>query len=670
MKDEGSSFLLLTSYFILLVIQLENIDLVFADKVLFERLCWQVNAGQRIGLIGDNGVGKTTLLRILVGDVEPDRGVVRLPRGLRVGYLEQDFTNSSRAPVVEVVMEGAADQRSIEAALQKCQESLAGLRPDDEEYPPALRRLGHLQEAYEQAKVHRLESQARQILAGLGFSDAQMNEPLDQFSGGWQMRAAMGRLLLSDPDVLLLDEPTNHLDEDTIEWLERYLKLSTETVVTVSHDRYFLERIVTHVCELTPRGLKTYPGNYSHFAEQKELEREQLEAQALQQGRRISEVERFIERFRYKASKARQVQSRVRMLDKMERVSALEEAGSIRFRFPPCERSGERVVELEGAGKRYGDLVVFENLDLHIQRGERVALVGRNGAGKSTLTRVLSGLEALSEGGRKLGHRVTLAAYTQEFEQAMDPGNTAFEEVSKESRGATEVELRTLLGCFGFSSGAADKRIEVLSGGEKSRVAVAKLLLTRANFLVLDEPTNHLDIKSKNILQEALLQFEGTVLIVSHDRYFLDGVATRVLELKNGELLNHLGDYSSYLEAKERAAGEAEPSREAETTRSRKGEDRKRATEEKIRRNRILREYRVRVERLELQITALEARMKDLEQHLVDPQTLMDPQALRSLSFEHGNLRKEKEELFRRWESAGLELEAAEKALERGDLGG
>ncbi len=643
------------------MIQLNDIQLAFADKTLFDSISWRILPGERIGLVGDNGVGKTTLLKILTAQLEPDAGEIHSSRGFRLGLLEQDFTYSTSEPLLKVVLQAAADVHALQEEMAGLQEELESLEDGSEQMEPLVQRLSHLQEQFENRDGFRMESEARRILSGLGFSDAAMQNPLDSFSGGWQMRAALARLLLSDPDLLLMDEPTNHLDEDSVEWLERYLTRYRGALVVVSHDRYFLDRVSNQITELERGGLNHYAGNFSNYRAQKEADRERLLAAQTTQAKKLQQTERFIERFRAKNTKATQVKSRIKALEKMDRIEVEDEESGIRFRFPPCVRSGETVLRAEGLAKSYGDQQVFENLGFEISRGERVALVGPNGAGKSTLIRLIAGLEQPTAGSVGTGHNVELRCYNQEFELNLSPDLTLLEEIAESTSGVTETKLRGLLGAFRFPGEDVFKHVGVLSGGEKSRLAVAKLLLGEANFLVLDEPTNHLDIKAKDVLQEALEEYEGTVLIVSHDRYFLDGVVKRVWELRDGRLRDYLGDYSYYLERREQEL-EGAPSGATKSA-PRSKEEKRLAHEERTRRKKRVRELERKIAKAEDQLAKVESRMKVLEAELEDTAIYDDRPRLEKVTREHAELRKDQQTLYEEWETASEELEEAQSQL-------
>jgi ATP-binding cassette subfamily F protein 3 len=662
------------------VIHIHQLAVRFPDKALFENLTWRILPGQRIGLVGDNGVGKTTLMRILAGEREADEGRVHTAPRIRVGYLSQTFSFSSDRPLLEVVLEAAGDIRQLEREMEETRVLLSTLPGDHEDQPALLAHLGHLQERFDHQGGWRLESEARRILQGLGFTPQSLERPLDTFSGGWQMRAAMARLLVAAPDLLLLDEPTNHLDTDALEWLERYLKAHDGTVVVISHDRFFLDRVVTQVAEIARGQLTLYPGNYSRYRVLKDEQRERLAAEAERMRDKVEAMQHFIERFRYKASKASQVQSRVKQLEKLEIRDVEKEERGVHFRFPPCERSGDIVLELAGLGMDYGQGFVFRDLDLLVKRGERVALTGPNGAGKSTLARLVSGLQQPTAGEVRLGHKVELDVYTQEVEDQMDPRRTVLDELSSHNRGLGQTELRTLLGAFLFSGDSVFKKVEVLSGGEKSRLAVAGILLDKCNLLVLDEPTNHLDLKAKDMLQQALASFTGTVLVVSHDRYFLDKVVTRVLELRDGRLLDRPGSYSEFVEwrdamlqdeaAARPATSSASPGPDGEAeapSRPRGREERKAATQEKIRRGRILREASEKAEALEGEIARREARQSELEQALAREEIWNNPEKMKQATTEYARLKEKLAELYPKWEAALAELEDVKVALEAGE---
>jgi ATP-binding cassette subfamily F protein 3 len=516
-------------------------------------------------------------------------------------------------------------------------------------------RYGELQHRFEMAGGYRLEHEARRILGGLGFADHEVGRPLTEFSGGWRMRAALARLLLLRPTVLLLDEPTNHLDLESLAWLEDFLSEYDGTVVVVSHDRYFLNRMVTMIADLTPAGLALYNGDYDHFLVEREARRELLEAQARNQAKRIAEIEKFIERFRYKATKARQVQSRIKMLDRVERIETESAARQIHFHFPEPPRTGRRVIALRGVHKAYGDNVVYAGLEFEVERGERVALVGPNGAGKSTLLRMLAGVLPFEKGERVLGAQVAVHYYAQHQLDALDPARTALEEMEGVAAELGHTRLRTILGSFLFSGDAVDKRVAVLSGGEKARLALAKMLVRPAALLALDEPTNHLDLASREVLESALAEFGGTIVFISHDRYFINRIATRVVDIDRGRLTNHLGTYDDFLSDAARTAsaptnGPTPPVARPVAPPAPAKRDGKRREDGEIRK------LRKRLEEVERRIAEVEARLGALADAMAAPDLYRDAERARAVVSEQKTAQEEVAWLLREWEELSTEI--------------
>ncbi len=533
------------------MIQLQNISVVLGGTPIFSDLSWSIpTEGQRIGLVGPNGAGKSTLLRVIAGRQDVAEG--RVDRGATtVGFLEQSLNEQ---PGEQTIREAALKAFDEVLALENREEEItaaleAATDYESARYAKLLNQLNRVQEQLNARDAHRIRSQTEATLAGLGFAPDDMDRPLKSFSGGWRMRVALARLLLQRPDLLLLDEPTNHLDIDSIAWLEDYLHSYEGTVILVSHDRYVLDRMVTQTAELTRGRLSLYDGSYSYYLEARKERRAQWRAEYENQQKRINEIEEFIARFRYNASKAAQVQSRIKKLEKMERIPPPpDEEDTISFRFPDPPRSGRVVLELSSFSKTYagenGPIRVFDNAGpLAVERGETIALVGPNGAGKSTLARMLQGTEPF-EGTRTEGHNVQLAHFAQHQADALPMDATIMETVRGVSPSTPDTQLRTLLGAFLFTGDDVFKEINMLSGGEKSRVALACTLLSPANVLILDEPTNHLDIKSKGVLIEAIQQYSGTCIIVSHDRYFLDQVCSHVWRVGGGDVRIFHGSYS------------------------------------------------------------------------------------------------------------------------------
>jgi ATP-binding cassette subfamily F protein 3 len=653
------------------VIQLENVAKGYGGHTLFRDVDWRIGDGERIGLVGPNGAGKTTLCRILAGVEEPDEGRVSRPRGTTIGYLPQEVAGGeSGGSVLAEVLGGFEEVWRLEREMEELAAVLESPAPrgDGDDVETLTRRYGDLQHRFEALGGYRLETEARAIVGGLGFRADEISRPLAEFSGGWRMRAALARLLLLRPSVLLLDEPTNHLDLESLAWLESFLADYAGAVVVVSHDRYFLNRMVTSIADLGPAGLMRYAGDYDHYLVEREARRELLEAQARNQAKRVAEIERFIERFRYQATKARQVQSRIKMLERLERVEVDQRARHIRFAFPEPPRTGRRVAALRGVHKAYGDNVVYAGIDVEVERGERVALVGVNGAGKSTLLRILAGVLPFDAGERTLGAHVAVQYYAQHQLDVLDPQATVLEEVERVAPQAAQTRLRTLLGAFLFSGDAVDKRVAVLSGGEKARLALAKMLVRPAAFLCLDEPTNHLDLASREVLEEALAEFPGTIVFISHDRYFINRIATRVLEVAGGVLTSYPGDYDEYLAATAREAvseptrsvvvprgpSHASPPSPAREDRPRRGEARRAGASAAVR------TLRRRLEDVERQIHDLEERLRGFAEALSDPELYKDGARVRALATERKTAEEQVAWLMREWEELSVELSAHE----------
>jgi ATP-binding cassette subfamily F protein 3 len=528
------------------VIQLESVSKGYGGQAIFHDLTWTITGGERIGLVGPNGAGKTTLCRILAAVEEPDQGRVSRARSTTVGYLPQEVAVAGEQSVLDEALSGFEEVWKLEREMETVAAALASAPVD---HDALTARYGDLQHRFEALGGYRLETDAKTILGGLGFRSGDFARPIMEFSGGWRMRVALARLLLLRPSLLLLDEPTNHLDLESLGWLESFLADYDGTVVVVSHDRYFLNRMVTSIADLGPGGLSVYPGDYDDFLVEREARRELLEAQARNQAKRIAEIERFIQRFRYQATKARQVQSRVKMLARVERLEVGRDARHIRLTFPQPPRTGRRVATLRGIAKAYGDNVVYGGIDFEVERGEKVALVGVNGAGKSTLLKMLAGMLTPDAGERTLGTHVAVHYYAQHQLDALDPAHSIIEELEAVAPGLGHTRVRTILGAFLFSGDTVEKRISVLSGGEKARVALAKMLVRPAALLCLDEPTNHLDLSSREVLEEALAVFPATIVFISHDRYFINRIATRIVHVAHGVLTNYLGSYDDYLAA-------------------------------------------------------------------------------------------------------------------------
>ena len=544
------------------MIHLSSAGKRFGAKTLFEGLNWVVAPGDRVGLVGGNGTGKSTLLKVLAGLETLDGGSISAGKGITTGYLPQDGLALTGRTVLEECLSAFNDLLDIEKEMETLTHRMAVIAPESEEYQQVADRYHRIETEFQRRDGYSLEAQASAVLNGLGFSREDANRPTEEFSGGWQMRLGLAKLLLIKPNLLLLDEPTNHLDLEARNWLEQYLQNYPFAFVLVSHDRYFLDVTVNKILEIWNRRTYFYTGNYDRYLTQKEERRAQLEAAYRTQQERIQHLDAFISRFRYQATKAKQVQSRIKELEKMERIELPTEERTIHFTFPQPRASGRMVAEFRDVAKSYGTKPVFENVSFVVNRGDRIALVGVNGAGKSTLIKLLAGAETATAGEFRLGHNAEVDYFAQDQYKALDPNARLLDDLSSVAPTALsdQTRLRTLLGCFLFSDDEVFKRIGVLSGGERNRYALARMLIQPPNFLLLDEPTNHLDLQAKDVLLEALRKFTGTVVFVSHDRYFIDKLATRVFEIEAGKLQDYPGNYEDYLWQKERrASGQTTP---------------------------------------------------------------------------------------------------------------
>ena len=529
------------------MIQLTGAGKRFGPKILFEELNWLITPKDHIGIVGGNGTGKSTLLKVLAGIEGLDYGTLSGSKGIRAGYLPQDGITLTGRPVFAECLSVFAEIHALEIEQQDLAHRMSDIDHETAEYRQISERYHHVQSEFTARDGYNIESRVGAVLTGLGFRREDWQKRVEEFSGGWQMRIALAKLLLEEPNLLLLDEPTNHLDLEARNWLETYLASYPNAFILISHDRFFLDVTVSKIAEIWNKRVWFYTGGYSRYEQQKGERRAQLVAACANQRDRIEALETFINRFRAQATKAKQVQSRIKELDKIERIEVPPDERTIHFRFPQPKPSGRIVAEFRNVAKRYGAKTVFEGASFNIERGDRIALVGINGAGKSTLIRLLSGEDSVTEGEYVLGHNVEADYFAQDQYKVLDINATILEDLGQVAPRAGSTELRSILGCFLFSEDDVYKKIGVLSGGERNRYALARMLMMPGNFLLLDEPTNHLDMRAKDVLLTALQEFIGTVVFVSHDRYFIDKLATRVIEVSDGRVKNFPGNYEEYL---------------------------------------------------------------------------------------------------------------------------
>jgi ATP-binding cassette subfamily F protein 3 len=538
------------------MLQLAGISKRYGSQVVFQDVSWSVPDGARVGLTGPNGAGKSTLLKLVAGLLEPDDGQVAVPKGTLIGYLPQHVIGIRGATVLDHALAAFAELHDLERRRGALEHELATVDPADERYPTILDRYTAVCEEWEHRARFDVESETETVLHGLGFTDGDMDRDCGELSGGWQMRVALAQLLLKRPDVLLLDEPTNYLDLEARNWLEEFLVAYPGTVILVAHDRYFLDIAVDRIAEVLHGRITDYPMNYTRYLAEREIRLALAQAAYESQKAEIERIEAFISRFRYQASKAALVQSRVKQLERIERLPPPEgHERELRIRLPEAERSGRVVLEAKAISKRFGDHVVYDHADVVIERGQRVAIVGPNGAGKTTLLKLLAQVLPADGGTIKVGHNVRLGYFAQDHAEMLTPTRTLYDEMMSVATAETAPHVRALLGAFLFSGDAVEKRVGVLSGGERSRLALAKILLEPRNCLLLDEPTNHLDLTAKDVLLEALAAYGGTIVIVAHDRYILDKLPTHVIEVGTGKAVLYHGNYEDYVQQK--AAAEA-----------------------------------------------------------------------------------------------------------------
>ena len=632
------------------MISIQNLSMHFTGQDLFTDINFLIREKDRIGLVGKNGAGKTTLIRMIAGLEQPTHGSVVMSDDVTVGYLPQEMNIYSSKSVLEETMTAFEEVHRLEDEIVKIQDELSN-REDYESaaYQRLCDKLSYLNERLVLMGGHSAEGEAERILVGLGFDHEDMSRMMSEFSNGWQIRVELAKILLRKPSLLLLDEPTNHLDIESIQWLEGYLKNYYGAIFMVSHDRAFLDHITIRTIEISGAKIYDYKCSYSEFVERREERIDLQKAAYDNQQREIKEIESFIERFRYKATKAKQVQSRVKQLEKMNIVEIDDRDKSVmHFKFPPAPHSGKVTLDINNVSKSYGDKIILENIKLLIPRGEKIAFVGRNGEGKSTLSKIIAGVIDY-DGEVKLGHEVKIGYYAQNQQDMLDPEKTVFETLDDVAVGEMRVKVKSLLGAFLFSGETIDKKVKVLSGGEKARLSLAKMLLFPTNLLVLDEPTNHLDMLSKDILKSALLQFDGTLIVVSHDRDFLQGLTTKVYEFKKPHIKEYIGDIYDFLEAKRikelDELNKKQGARQESVSVSQNRIDYEAKKKEDREKKRVEKEIKM----LEDKIDALEKELAHLDEIMANPSAYQDVQVNDDFYWAYGKKKEELQYLIDKW---------------------
>jgi len=645
------------------VIYFRNVSLSFLDKKLFDNINWTIHPKSRIGLVGDNGTGKTTLFRAILDQIHLDSGMIEIPgRKQKVfGYLPQDLVELEPIPLI-AFLKKKSGIAAIEESIRDLEHRLSRIKQNTAEY-------GEVSQKYSDALAHfsamdgyAFEARAKQLLKGFGFKESDFTQNCELFSGGWKMRILLTSILLARPDIMLLDEPTNHLDTESMEWLESYLKDYPGTIIVISHDHFFLDKIVMQIAELSSCNIHIYKGNYSYYLTEKDKRHSALKKEMELQGAQIKKIEEFVERFRYKATKASQVQSRVKMLEKFSTVTLEGKSKSVAMKFPEGKKSAREVVKAIDLGHSYGDLSVFSNLNFTLFRGDKVAFVGVNGSGKSTLSRLLSLSEQPSHGSVKYGDGVNMAFFSQESSQNLNYENTIWKEINSMPTKASDQEKRNLLGAFLFSGDDIFKSISVLSGGEKSRLALLKIMLLDTNFLILDEPTNHLDIKTKDIFQNALINYHGTVAIVSHDRYFLDHLVNKVFELKDGAINDYQGNYSYFIEKRGQTIATQKDNvktneKNAKETVFKTKEQKRQEAEDRNKLSKMKSACKKELTAIEQKIELLETKKTQHETALCDPETHRDSVKIKTINLELKIINEELERSCNIWTKLNSELE-------------
>ncbi len=644
------------------MLSVNNLSLQYGSKHIFRDLSVQINKGDRVGLVGVNGTGKSTLLKIMAGEIEQDPGIVNRASWFTVSYLPQEMNFILKDhSLYEEAKAAFSDVLAWQEELEEIGKKLAACKQEDGELKELLARQGDLQHRLEGRDIFRMRADIEKILTGLGFSHSDLDRPVAEFSGGWLMRLLLAKLLLRKPALLLLDEPTNHLDIESLTWLEDFLLQYEGSMIIISHDRSFLDRVTNRTWELSLGKLTVYKGNYSFYLEDKKVRLELEKAAYDNQQALIKQTEQFITRFRAKSTKAKQVQSRVKQLEKMERLELSESERKVRFTFPPAAPCGRDVLSLQNISKSYGDKRVFSGLELDLQRGDKLAVVGVNGAGKSTLLKIIASQEKVDDGQVKLGHNVVLTYFGQHQARELAGELSVLDTVYHQGEELTITQARSLLGAFLFSGDEVDKKVQVLSGGEKSRVALAKMLVRPANLMLLDEPTNHLDITSQEVLQEAMGQYEGTIIVVSHNRFFVNSFVNKVLEIKDGKATVYEGNIDDYLEAKRIVDDNNNHANKLKTCQQNAGkekkEDKKVLRQRRAELNRQLSPWKKQSKKAEQEIEQLEKKQENLEELMADPELYGNKEKWAEVSKDYDSIKRKLELSYAKWEEAQEKME-------------
>ncbi|MBM9604742.1 ABC-F family ATP-binding cassette domain-containing protein [Desulfopila inferna] len=656
------------------MLSVNQLDTRYGKKHLFKNISARVHQGNRIGLVGVNGAGKSTLLKIMAGEMETDDGVVSRSKHFTVSYLPQESSAIiSDNSLYDEAKTAFSELLELQREAEEMNGKLAAAAPESGEFQALLQRQGELQHRLDGSDIYAIQGKIEKVLHGLGFKSEDMDAPVSSFSGGWIMRLMLAKMLLEAPSLLLLDEPTNHLDLDSLTWVEDFLKNYQGSMIIISHDRTFLDKTTNMTWEISLGNLTVYKGNYSYYLEEKK-ERQQIEKASYDnQQAKIRQTMRFVERFRAKSTKAKQVQSRVKQLEKMDVLEIAENEQQIRFSFPPAPPSGKDVLFVEGLGKRYDDKTVFRDVNIFLQRGDKVAVVGVNGAGKSTLLRILAGQLDYDEGEIKYGANVKRSYFGQHQARELNPEFTALETMATSGEEMTVTRTRSLLGAFLFQGDDVDKKVSVLSGGEKSRLALATMIAKPANCMLLDEPTNHLDMSSQEVLQEAMQQYDGTVVVVSHNRYFLDSFINKVIVVKDGGVILHQGNVAEYLDRQARERGEQQAAQNGAAQKTSGGEEndgisrkeqRKLEAQKRQERSRRLGPWSKKLSEAETQVERLEKLQEKLEEKMADPDLYKNEDAWSATSREYEDCKRRLQRWYERWEEAQTKIDELDAALE------